>query len=183
MSKAAGVAYLEEVPVGTFVRVGDLPGSQAAARQCLVREARDPHGLVARVGHGLYWRAKLYDQPLRDPAPAQRPQNPATAAGRATRPDQRSGRQRRPAPRPRLPGSRGADAGHRGRRLRLRPAQRAPHRLMAWQPPPSHPRPGRAPDQAILNAVEQAVRWTGLTERHAHLNVKVTPRTGGGGGR
>ena len=64
MSKAAGVGYLEEVPVGTFVRVGDLPGSRAAARQCLAREARDPHGLVARVAHGLYWRARLYEQPF-----------------------------------------------------------------------------------------------------------------------
>ena len=64
MGKAAGVAYLEEVPVGAFVRIGDLPGSRDAARQCLAREARDPHGLVARVAPGLYWRARLFDQPF-----------------------------------------------------------------------------------------------------------------------
>ena len=64
MGKAAGITYLENVPLGTFLKVDDLPGSRAAARQCLAREARDPHGMVARVAHGLYWRAKLYDQPF-----------------------------------------------------------------------------------------------------------------------
>ena len=52
------------MPVGTFLTVGDLPGSPAAARQCLTREDRDPCGLVRRVAHGLYWRADHHDPPL-----------------------------------------------------------------------------------------------------------------------
>lgn len=58
------IEYLREVPIGTFLTVGDLPGSSAAARQCLAREDRDPYGLVRRVAHGLYWRADHYDPPL-----------------------------------------------------------------------------------------------------------------------
>lgn len=47
---------------------------------------------------------------------------------------------------------------------------------MARQPPPPDPRPGSAPDQTVLNAVEQAARWTGLTERqifHDHQLVRI----------
>ena len=63
MRRSACIEYLREVPVGTFLTVGDLPGSPAAARQCLAREDRDPYGLVRRVAHGLYWRADHYDPP------------------------------------------------------------------------------------------------------------------------
>lgn len=63
MRRSACIEYLREVPVGTFLTVGDLPGSPAAARQCLAREDRDPYGLVCRVAHGLYWRADHYNPP------------------------------------------------------------------------------------------------------------------------
>ena len=64
MVRSPFIEYLREVPVGTFLTVGDLPGSPAAARQCLTREDRDPYGLVRRVAHGLYWRADHHDPPL-----------------------------------------------------------------------------------------------------------------------
>ena len=64
MRRSPCIEYLQEVPVGTFLTVGDLPGFPAAARQCLAREDRDPYGLVRRVAHGLYWRADHYDPPL-----------------------------------------------------------------------------------------------------------------------
>lgn len=63
MRQSPSIEYLREVPVGTFLTVGDLPGSPAAARQCLAREDRDPYGLVRRVAHGLYWRADHHDPP------------------------------------------------------------------------------------------------------------------------
>ena len=63
MRQSPSIEYLREAPVGTFLTVGDLPGSPAAARQCLAREDRDPYGLVSRVAHGLYWRADHYDPP------------------------------------------------------------------------------------------------------------------------
>ena len=64
MRRSACIEYLREVPVGTFLTVGDLPGSPAAARQCLAREDRDPYGLVRRATHGLYWRTDHFDPPL-----------------------------------------------------------------------------------------------------------------------
>ena len=64
MRRSACIEYLREVPVGAFLTVGDMPGSPAAARQCLAREDRDPYGLVRRVAHGLYWRADHHDPPL-----------------------------------------------------------------------------------------------------------------------
>ena len=64
MRRSPCIEYLRGVPVGTFLTVGDLPGSPAAARQCLAREDRDPYGLVRRIAHGLYWRADHHDPPL-----------------------------------------------------------------------------------------------------------------------
>lgn len=64
MRRSPCIEYLRGVPVGTFLTVGDLPGSSAAARQCLAREDRDPYGLVRRIAHGLYWRADHHDPPL-----------------------------------------------------------------------------------------------------------------------
>ena len=55
---------LAATPVETFVKASDLPVCPAAARRCLAREAADPRGMVLRVGHGLYWRARLRDRPF-----------------------------------------------------------------------------------------------------------------------
>lgn len=59
--------YLDEVPVGSYVRLSDLPGSFEAARSAVSRAARK--GLLAHVSRGLYFKgvATMYGMPTPSP--------------------------------------------------------------------------------------------------------------------
>ena len=48
--------YLESLPTGSYVRVGDLPGSTVAAKAAASRAARK--GVLAPVSRGLYFKGR-----------------------------------------------------------------------------------------------------------------------------
>lgn len=53
-SKMTASAYLEALPVRTYVRAGDLPGSPDASRTALSRAAKD--GKIVKAARGLYFK-------------------------------------------------------------------------------------------------------------------------------
>lgn len=53
-TKMTASAYLEKIPVRSYVRVSDLPGTPEASRAALSRAAKD--GTIVKAARGLYFK-------------------------------------------------------------------------------------------------------------------------------